>query len=87
MKPTDPAFPFCVWTGDIHEGHINGLTKRELFAAMAMQGLVVAQIATPKAYLEEHHYKENLEILVRQSLNIADALIAELSKLDEKETP
>ena len=40
MKPHAPAYPHAEYNGDgthYHDHH--GLTKRELFAAMAMQGL------------------------------------------------
>lgn len=45
------------------------MTKREYFAAMAMQGLVTADILT------KHH-----RLLAIQSIGIADALIVELNK-------
>jgi hypothetical protein len=44
-----------------------GLTKRELFAAMAMQGIVSASGHGPK-------------ICAERAVECADALIAELSK-------
>jgi hypothetical protein len=39
MSANDPAFPLHP---DIQEPWMNGLTKREYFAAMAMQGLLAS---------------------------------------------
>ena len=52
-----------------------GLSKRELFAAMAMQGMItnpVAMIANP----DETYF----EVRAKHSVFYADALIAELAK-------
>ena len=69
---TAGAFPFPHYTrpdGDIHWGE-QGLTKREYFAAMAMQGM---QFSDPQLLRTE----ENIaEMAVRQ----ADALLAALAK-------
>ena len=71
-NPYDPAFtdhPISdqVWTG---------LTKREYFAAMAMQGLLSSDIpeSTGNTPADRRSY------LARTSIQIADALIAELNK-------
>lgn len=32
------AFPYCVWVGDYHNGHNTGMTLRQWFAGMALQG-------------------------------------------------
>ena len=32
------AFPYCVWVGDHHNGHNTGMTLRQWFAGMALQG-------------------------------------------------
>ena len=48
------------------------ITKRELFAAMAMQGI-----------LSDSEYNEPVERLASSSVRAADALIAELSKPTE----
>lgn len=56
----------------------HGLTKRELFAAMAMQGIVANQ-----AFMEFVATQKNSELATIQSaISFADALIARL-----KETP
>lgn len=65
-----PAFP----TNINYPGDIPGLTKREYFAAMIMQGFaaqVAAQVISP-----ERFYKE----AAREAVLNADALLAELEK-------
>jgi hypothetical protein len=56
-----------------------GLTKRELFAAMAMQGLL-STLGT----LKNVHVKEdgplNEAVMAAQSVELADALLKELAK-------
>lgn len=64
MIPDHSAFP-------LHEGAFPGLTKRELFAAMAMQG-ILSRSNTNWAMMELQ--------LAEQSVRHADALIAELAK-------
>lgn len=66
----EPAFPYG--SGFIITGI--GLTKREYFAAMAMQGLV-ANLTIGR--------NEYVELIAGTSVKYADALLAELSK-DEK---
>lgn len=58
ITPPFPAFPVSI-----------GLTKRELFAAMVMQGWVV-----------EGGKEETCEEMAHSSVRIADALLAELEK-------
>lgn len=60
MNPNDQAYPSWM---------ISGLTKRELFAAMAMQGMIIG-LPGP----------DGIPTAVRAAVTIADALIAELSK-------
>lgn len=61
----------CDGIGHLHEG---GLTKRELFAAMAMQGLLAAQAGKQcEDCLTEDH-------LAAIAAHQADALLAELAK-------
>jgi hypothetical protein len=61
----DPAFPTqeVAGGGDLYYG----LTKRELFAAMAMQGIVFNDIYTT-------------ETAARMAVGAADALLKELAK-------
>jgi hypothetical protein len=70
-----PAFP-QIETGTNYGGDFNGniyseggLTKREYFAAMAMQG-----------YAQNVHSQIDLEIYPRKAVQIADALIAALNE-------
>ena len=72
-KPNEPAFA-CVSNNFIQEG----LTKREYFAAIAMQGLLTR---VPK----RENYQVDLGILESQriaaeSVIMADKLIEELNK-------
>ncbi len=83
-KAYDPAFPYRQFippdfdeiSGDIikaFDRYLPGLTKREYFAAMAMQGLCLKTDA---------HYEAGpcTAAIVKRSILIADALIAELGK-------
>ena len=74
FSPSDPAFP----SDQLHQEDAPqvfvqhpGLTKRELFAAMAMQGFAACQGAFEEWSNEKH---------AACSVNVADALIAELNK-------
>lgn len=76
-RAEEPAFPtHSVWDNDKPEiGWIDGgLTKREYFAAMAMQGL----LASRKEWVSDG--RSNFEIAASLSLKYADALLAELNK-------
>lgn len=76
-KANEPAFPCEVYhreDGSIDgvqtgskQGIAIGLTKRELFAAMAMQGYLATKGLSP-------------EVAARGSVRYADALLAELEK-------
>lgn len=77
-----PAFPVpdCNDCGTRHQGgmHGIGLTKREYFAANAMQGELAAQTE------ESGFYREgNEEPLVRVAVKRADALLAALAEKQE----
>jgi len=63
----EPAFPFVVSSD--HVGWHGGLTKRELFAAMALQGLLV-EINCPEPFL----------MAAKMAVVSADYLIAELDR-------
>lgn len=67
--PHDPAFPFEHPADFIM---VNGLTKREYFAAMAMQGLLAN---SHDAFIEK-----SFDILCEWSVSNADRLIDELNK-------
>lgn len=63
-----------------------GLTKREYFAAMAMQGLMT--LGYVKLHIVgtdgENSGYTNLPIAAQMSVHMADALLAELEKPTEK---
>ncbi len=74
--PDDPITAYTVkHPGRITESiHCWGLTKREYFAAMAMQGFLTAK-------LEDTEGKMDISTLTARAARImADALIAELNK-------
>lgn len=77
-KRDEPVFPQL----ELKHNHVEaphnvngGLTKREYFAAMAMQGIICGD-PTRRPLAERAH-------TVRVSIQFADALLAELEK-DEK---
>jgi hypothetical protein len=65
MNGNDSAYPLEIATGQYN----SGLTKRELFAAMALQGLLADPYST-----------QEFADMASMSVQVADALIAELSK-------
>lgn len=74
-KPNESAFPTdWVYSCD-------GLTKRELFAAMAMQGLLANPNDIPSIVTENGGPLQSQ--LARVSLALANALIKELEKSNE----
>jgi hypothetical protein len=79
MKNGDiPAMPLAREVSDrFQDGYFDetGLTKREYFAAMAMQGLASALNGT---WLRDRQYTAEMAVLY------ADALLAELEKEQEK---
>jgi hypothetical protein len=54
---------------DYSQGNFHGLTKREYFAAMAMQ-----------AYVNNYYGEEDETMQAIRSVKMADALLAELDK-------
>ncbi len=76
-NPNEPAFP-AEWTEPDEGGQTRmlfaqGMTKREYFAAMAMQGLVV------DTHMLDRLTRAGLTV-AQEAVLQADALIAELSK-------
>lgn len=61
------------------EGNFNGLTKREYFAALAMQGLLSNQ--TVNQILCGNNDMSVPDLIAEYSVNYAEALLVELSKL------
>jgi hypothetical protein len=67
MKNSEkPTYPIV---GIAFDDNHKGLTKREYFAAMAMQGL-----------LARHNYLSDEDVVSRNAVDYADALLAELEK-------
>lgn len=89
-NPNDPAFPGSSpipkreWhPADVklYEKYVqHGLTKREYFAAMAMQGFLIAKLHDDKGVLP--HLGPD-QIVAQASLVMADALIAELNRQEK----
>jgi len=76
-NPTDPAFndvDTLSSGGHVHDSYKN-LTKREYFAAMAMNGISVWD-----AEVNEPNHTGKIEELARACVAYADALIDELNK-------
>lgn len=74
MKNSDqPAYPATLGTGGLSK-HYDGLTKRECFAAMAMQGYL--------SILSDSNVKSppSAAFVAKQSVEFADALLSELEK-------
>lgn len=79
----EPAMPFTAATeNELLSSHLIGLTIREHFAAIAMQGM----LSNPKIIIDvlsDHKgsgLKQILEIIALDAIDAADVLIAELNK-------
>lgn len=75
MSGNEPAYPW----GE-HGTALGGLTKRELIAAMAMQGMDLGPHSYSPADLERKQPEKDAEKVAMAAVRIADALIAELAK-------
>ena len=71
IEKDDSAFPI----NDNGEPIADGLTKREYFAAMAMQGL--CSFGDGNSFIRD-------EMIPKKAVELADALIAELNKKANK---
>ena len=69
-----PAFPVKLRDGEKYDGHsnIDGLTKREYFAGLAMQGMM--------AHNGPYGITNGPGNIAERSVEIADALLVELDK-------
>lgn len=80
---SDSAFPHiapvCEAGGLIGKQFVAGLTKREYFAAKAMQG-ILANATIAKTILEKNMYGESPAMFAKAARENADALIADLAK-------
>ncbi len=71
-EPANPTLTYNVTTGK-PDGHYLGLTKRELFAAKAMQGLISREYGMRQVERESPTVAE-------LAVKMADALIAALNQ-------
>lgn len=71
MEPAYPVPTTATANGDILQYGSPGLTRRELFAAMAMQGALASW---------PEHGRLEPEATARCAVSFADALLKELSK-------
>lgn len=76
MSKFAPAFPHTSHTGG---GEFAGLNKRELLAAMAMQGILARQEIHLGSLVHGTQYKTPRGIAY-QAARMADALLTELSE-------
>lgn len=72
-----PAFPHDDTGGTATRP---GLTKRELFAAMALQGMDLGPHSYSPAGIERREPQQDAETAAKSAVRIADALLAELEK-------
>lgn len=74
------AFPLAI-ISDGYVQHVNaGLTKRELIAAMAMQGLRAARMIAIAGDIHSPAQIWSSRAIAAQAVRDADALLAELAK-------
>ncbi len=59
------AFPYCVWVGDHHNGHNTGMTLREWYAGMALQGMIASGDANDNP----------VGVIAQEAYKLADAMI------------
>lgn len=84
----DPAFPFSPADGSTMDALANGLTTRELFAAIALQGLlanperykyIAGRVAMPAGQPYSLTQEEATAKNARKAVYLADALIEALN--------
>lgn len=69
-----PVFP----SGDFQNMEpLNGLTKREWFAGMALQGMLADSNDVPKSELKKHGVEEVHDYIAQAAFEYADAMIKE----------
>lgn len=81
MNKNEPAFPRLVKLTNIDQSTqisecIDGLTKREYFAAMVMQGYL-------SKFADVNGRPEHAQDCARAVVKLADALLAELEKIND----
>lgn len=80
INPTDPAFPKLPLNQGDQGISYPGLSKREYFAALAMQGLRAAALSDQITGTEPGRKLWSSKGIAEQAVWDADALIGELSK-------
>ena len=63
---------------DYSQGNFEGLTKREYFAELFLQGILSAQTELRANGNYNHTYNGSIERIVSESLSIADELLKQL---------
>jgi hypothetical protein len=83
-NPNDPAFPKSVKdqkdTGETYLFHVGGLTKREYFAAMALQGALAGVMSIQPDQNDTARFATSWMQMPKLAVSFADELIEELSK-------
>lgn len=87
-NPNESANPTFLQNGLTHDCHVDiGLTKREHFAAMAMQGILAQMPNVPwgvekqaRYYTEQYPGFTMFQAAAAESVSMADALIEALNK-------
>jgi hypothetical protein len=74
-NPAFPLLPYKEYEDDIKRGYPLGLTKREYFAAMFIQGMLANPTAVNPIPGETRPMRE---LIVISGLNIADELLKQL---------
>lgn len=77
-NPQDLCSPFLIEGTNKVIVHF-GLSKREMFSAMVLQGLVVPAIPG----FQNHNNKNEVTHKAEMAVRLADALIKELNKVEE----
>lgn len=62
----------------------NGLTKREYFAGLAMQGILAKEAFAERIFNEDEGNHSKRTIIAKSSVIMADELLAELEKSKSK---
>ena len=72
-----PAFPYCVWVGDHHNGHNTGMSLRDYFAGMALQGYLSNPTSFGPPVPESDKYNPRLvaDVSANFAYMLADAMI------------
>lgn len=79
-KGKEQAFPLLVQYPNSHLNPINGLTKREWLAGMAMNGLLSDSEIVKEIHRNEENVYQKIPLF---SVQMAEALLAELEKTNE----